>query len=217
MMQYFSRVSFLEVFWPNIERQIWGFSSSSCSWRRARVYAQHSRHCDPRSTVQLRLRTSVLRLILTHAHQLTSCPHYPKPGPNPLHVLGGLIRGIVGLTLAVNLGGRARALSHLRVPIAASLYSLRSTLGGGPGLYTTEFVSLYLSIMASVNLGGRARALYDVHTVAYTMSLNSTSTLGLGHYTTTLIRALQNGQLRQPWGAGPGSIRRISLPGTWRG
>ena len=135
--QVFSRVSFLEVFWPNIERQIWGFSSSSCSWRRARVYAQHSRHCDPRSTVQLRSRTSVLRLILTPAHQPTSCPYYPKPGPIPLHVPGRLIRRIVGLTLAVNLGGRARALSHLRVPIAASLYSLRSTLGVGPGLYAS--------------------------------------------------------------------------------
>src|SRR2546423_3804073 len=135
--QVFSRVSFLEVFWPNIERQIWGFSSSSRSWRRARVYAQHSRHCDPRSTVQLRLRTSVLRLILTHAHQLTSCPHYPKPGPNPLHVLGGLIRGIVGLTLAVNLGGRAPALCIYDRRIRTAKTALRSTLGVGRRLYLT--------------------------------------------------------------------------------
>src|SRR5205085_10393236 len=35
------------------------------------------------------------------------CPHHPRTGANPalrLHELGGLIRCIVGLTLAVNLG-----------------------------------------------------------------------------------------------------------------
>src|SRR5439155_21689865 len=101
---------FLEVFWPKTARHFWGISSSSRFWRRARVHAQHGRHCDPRSTVQLKPRTSVLQLLLTHAHQLTSCPHYPKAGPSPLHVLGRLIRSIVGLTLAVNLGGRAQAL-----------------------------------------------------------------------------------------------------------
>ena len=89
--QVFSRVSFLEGFWPKTARHFWGISSSSRFWRRARVHAQHGWHCDPRSTVQLRPRTSVLRLILTYAHQLTSCPHYPKAGPGPLHVLGRLI------------------------------------------------------------------------------------------------------------------------------
>src|SRR5947208_16288618 len=50
-------------------------------------------------------------------------PHYPKAGPSPLHVLGRLIRGIVGLTLAVNLGGRAQALcgSAATPPPASSL------------------------------------------------------------------------------------------------
>ena len=63
-------------------------------------------------------------------------PHYPKTGPSPLHVLGRLIRGIVGLTLAVNLGGRAQALYDTPVQCGAVLVQL------------------------AVNLGGRAQALY---------------------------------------------------------
>ena len=44
---------FWEVFWPNTERLFWGISSSSRFWGGARVHAQHSQHCDPRSTLTL--------------------------------------------------------------------------------------------------------------------------------------------------------------------
>src|SRR5260370_3872568 len=65
---------FWRSFGPLLERHFRGISSSSRFWRRARVHAQHGRHCDPRSIVQLRPRTSVLRLGLTHP------PFPPSPG-----------------------------------------------------------------------------------------------------------------------------------------
>ena len=50
-----------------------------------------------------------------------------KSGPSPLHVLGRLIRGIVGVTLAVNLGiGRRRyyygATGRRKRPLPAQPY-----------------------------------------------------------------------------------------------
>ena len=58
------------------------------------------------------------------------CPHHPRTIASPLHGLDGLIRSIVGLTLAVNLGGRATLQPWIELDMGDESDDLAVNLGG---------------------------------------------------------------------------------------
>src|SRR5437764_15350878 len=80
------------------------------------------------------------------------CPHHPRTVASSLHRLDGLIRSIVGLTLAVNLGGGARATLDAGIA-SASPYDLAVNLGVGRRPHLTPALYQHRSMIFRSTLG----------------------------------------------------------------